>query len=173
MFHCLHKGALFLRQRLLLCRRNLFNTTALFVWLLHPWAICSPKARLEYCRGHYMIPLHRDTFSSNSVIFVLFFGDCWGTHRLRQWQGNCAWVLQTFYVFSLTNMEREKKNHWVPDVPNCPAAAESELAVSVSACTGWFFTSPYVCSGTHDSPEQATWQLGRSIRAVYAVLEES
>lgn len=25
-----------------------------------------------------MIPLHRDTFSSNSVIFVLFFGDCWG-----------------------------------------------------------------------------------------------
>lgn len=58
--------------------KELVNTTALFVWLRHPSAICSPKARLAYCRGHYMIPLHRDTFSSNSVIFVLFFNDCWG-----------------------------------------------------------------------------------------------
>lgn len=67
---------------------------------------------------------------------------------------------------------REKKNHWGPDVPNCPAAAESELAVSASTCTSWFFTSPYVCSDTCDSSEQATWQLGHSIRAVHAVLEK-
>lgn len=56
--------------------KELDNTTALFVWPLHPSAICSLKARLAYCRGHYMIPLHRDTFSSNSVIFVLFFNGC-------------------------------------------------------------------------------------------------
>lgn len=36
MLCSLHKGALFLWQRLLLCQRNLFNTTTLFVQLLHP-----------------------------------------------------------------------------------------------------------------------------------------
>jgi len=69
-------------------------------------------------------------------------------------------------------MEREKKNHRVPDVPNCPAAAESELAMSAPTCTAWFFTSPYVCSDTHDSLEQASWQLGHSIRPAHAVLGE-
>lgn len=171
MLHCLHKGALFLWQRLSLCRRNLFDTTALFVRLLHPCAICSPKARLEYCRGHNMIPLHRDTFSSNTVIFVLFFDE--GGTEMKAIAGKvCVSPADVLCLFTYKRGEREKKNPWVPDVPNCPAAAESELAVSASTCTGWFFTSPYVCSDTRDSPEQATWQLGHPIRAVHAVLGE-
>lgn len=92
---------------------------------------------------------------------------------MRTMAGNvCVSPADIVCLFTYKHGERKKKNHRVPDVPNCPAAAESELAVSASTCTGWFFTSPYVCSDTRNSLEQATWQLGHSIRAVHAVLEE-
>lgn len=105
--------------------------------------------------------------------FCLMFWWLLGTCRWRHRQLKCAQAPWTFYVFSLTNMERGgEKSQRVPDVPNCPAAAESELAVSVSTCTSWFFTSPYVCSDTCNSAEQATWQPGHFMRTVHAVLKE-
>lgn len=135
-----------------------------------PYAV--PRQGLNAVEG-FVWSLCTEIHSAQTVLFLSHFlvtarGDSDEDNGRERVYEPC----RHFMSFHLQTCREGKKAPRVPDVPNCPAAAASELAVSASTRTGWFLASPYVCSDTHHSPERATWQLGHSIRAVHAVLEE-
>lgn len=59
-----------------------------------------------------MIPLHRDTFSSNKVIFVLFFDGCWGGEtEMKTMAGKvCVIPADILCLFTYKHGERKKKS---------------------------------------------------------------